>query len=186
MDLQSQQLLPAIRSMKSFEKVLDMPYTYCVLLDLHISMLKNVLQHAVKKEKKMFVHVDLIQGLSHDEAGTEYLCQELKPYGIISTKSSVIEKAKQKGVVAIQRAFIIDSNAMKKSVHLVKRTNPDFIELLPGVIPKVIKEVYEQTGKPIIAGGLIDSKMEVDQALQSGATAVTTSNPELWKLFLPK
>ncbi|BBP88103.1 hypothetical protein BsIDN1_17210 [Bacillus safensis] len=46
--------------------------------------------------KKMFVHVDLIHGIKHDEYGTEFICQEMKPAGIISTRSSVIVKSQKK------------------------------------------------------------------------------------------
>lgn len=166
--------------MKDFEKMLDTPFTYGVFLDLHVGMLKNVFKYANQYKKKMFLHVDLIQGLKNDEAAAEYLCQEIKPYGLISTKANVIMKARQKGIYATQRAFIIDSSALERSITLVKKTNPHYIEVLPGVVPKIIKELHERTGKPIFAGGLIDTPDEVEQAIQSGATAITTSNKKLW------
>ncbi|MGX1901231.1 glycerol-3-phosphate responsive antiterminator [Thermolongibacillus altinsuensis] len=186
MNFQGQKILPAVRSMKDFEKLLKMNYQYGVFLDIHIGMLKSVYEYANQHQKKMFLHVDLIQGLKSDEYATEFLCQQLKPYGLISTKSSVITKAKQKGVLAIQRTFIIDSNAMEKSISLIEKTNPDYIEVLPGVVPKVIRQLREKTGKAIFAGGLIESPEEVEEALNAGAIAVTTSNVELWRHFEPK
>ncbi|GMB09689.1 glycerol uptake operon antiterminator [Thermolongibacillus altinsuensis] len=186
MDFHGQKILPAIRSMKDFEKLLKMNYQYGVFLDIHIGMLKSVYEYANQHQKKMFLHVDLIQGLKSDEYATEFLCQQLKPYGLISTKSSVITKAKQKGVLAIQRTFIIDSNAMERSILLIEKTNPDYIEVLPGLVPKVIRQLREKTGKAIFAGGLIESPEEVEEALNAGAIAVTTSNVELWRHFEPK
>jgi glycerol uptake operon antiterminator len=186
MNFQGQKILPAVRSMKDFEKLLKMNYQYGVFLDIHIGMLKSVYEYANQHQKQMFLHVDLIQGLKSDEYATEFLCQQLKPYGLISTKSSVITKAKQKGVLAIQRTFIIDSNAMEKSISLIEKTNPDYIEVLPGVVPKVIRQLREKTGKAIFAGGLIESPEEVEEALNAGAIAVTTSNVELWRHFEPK
>jgi len=180
MSFYGQKIIPAIRSMKDFEKMLNSSFTYGVMLDIHISQLKSVIDYAKRHDKKLFVHIDLIQGLGHNEAGTEYVCQELKPYGIISTKGGVITTAKQKGIVVAQRAFIIDSNALNKSIQLVKKTDPDIIEVLPGVISKVIKYVKEETGKTIFAGGLIDTVEEVEQAIRYGASAITTSNTELW------
>ncbi|WP_409298633.1 glycerol-3-phosphate responsive antiterminator [Peribacillus sp. SCS-26] len=53
----------------------------------------------------MICRVDLIQRLKRD--GIEFVLQELKHYGLISTKSSVILKAKQKGVIAIRRMFLL-------------------------------------------------------------------------------
>jgi len=52
--------------------------------------------------------------------------------------------------------------------------------VLPGVIPSIIEEIKETTGIPILAGGLIRTKEDVQQALNAGATAVTTSREDLW------
>ena len=89
---------------------------------------------AKQHNKKMIYHVDLIHGIRSDEYATEFICQEYNPYGLISTKSSVILKAKQKGVIAIQRIFLIDSHALEKSYKLVQKTKPDYIEVLPGAM----------------------------------------------------
>ncbi|AKP45754.1 MULTISPECIES: glycerol-3-phosphate responsive antiterminator [Bacillus] len=184
MGFHGQKILPAIRSMKDFEKMLEMPYQYGVFLDLHLGMVKSVYEYARRYDKKMFLHIDLIHGLTSDENATEFIVQYAKPYGIISTKGSVILKAKQKGIFATQRAFIIDSSALERSVKLVEKTNPDYIEVLPGVVPKIIKELHVKTKKPIFAGGLIESAEEVEQALAAGACAITTSNVDLWKQFI--
>ncbi|PPA71982.1 glycerol-3-phosphate responsive antiterminator [Jeotgalibacillus proteolyticus] len=183
MAFNDQQLLPAIRSMKDFDKLLNYNYRYGVFLDLHISMLKSVYEYARSEGREMFLHMDLIHGLANDEHATEYICQTIKPYGIISTRSKVIQKARQLKVQAIQRTFVIDSNALDRSIQLIQKTDPDYIELLPGVVPKVIERVSEKTGKPIIAGGLIDTPEEVEAALSAGANAITTSSHILWKHF---
>jgi glycerol uptake operon antiterminator len=183
MSFNGQKILPAIRSMKDFEKMLHMNYEYGIFLDLHIGMVKSVMDLARQHDKKMFVHLDLISGLTGDEHGVEFIARYAKPYGIISTKGSALIKAKQKGLIATQRAFIIDSNALNRSIKLVQKADPDFIEVLPGVAPKIINMIRHQTGKPVFAGGLIETKEEVEAALQAGASAVTTSDIELWKEF---
>jgi len=183
MSFQGQKIIPAIRSMKDFEKMLKMPFTYGVLLEIHIGVLQSVMKLANDHKKKLFLHLDLIQGLNQDEAATEFVCQTMKPYGLISTKGNVIVKAKQRGVIATQRVFFIDSNAMKKSIQLIEKTDPDIVEVLPGLIPKAISRLKDKTGKIIFAGGLIETPEEVDKALEAGASAITTSNLDLWKYF---
>ena len=74
----------------------------------------------------------------------------------------------------------MDSSAITMNIELVSKTQPDYIEVLPGIIPDVIGEVANQTGIPVIAGGLIKSRENIDHALQQGAVAITTSNVELW------
>jgi glycerol uptake operon antiterminator len=183
MSFEGQKILPAIRSMKDFDKMLGTSFEYGVFLDLHVGMLKSVFQYAKQHNRKMFLHIDLIHGLANDEYGAEYVCQEIKPYGIISTKGNVIRKARQKGVYATQRMFVIDSSAMNRSIDLIHKTDPDYIEVLPGVVPKIITEIREKTGKPIFAGGLIETIEEVEAAIEAGATAITTSDRALWKHF---
>ncbi|MEH7110538.1 MULTISPECIES: glycerol-3-phosphate responsive antiterminator [Bacillaceae] len=179
-----QKILPASADMKDFERFLKSPYEIGVFLDMHIAQLKNVHMLAKIHGKKMIYHVDLIHGIKNDEYATEYICQEYKPYGLISTKSGVIQKAKQKGVMAVQRFFLIDSHALEKSYKLIEKTRPDYIEVLPGAMPWMIKEVKERVNIPIFAGGLIRTEAEVRNALDAGAAAITTSKRDLWDLFL--
>lgn len=178
----NQKILPASSSMKEFEKFLSSPYEIGVFLDMHIAQLKSISQMAKHYGKKMIYHVDMIHGIKNDDYATEYICQEFKPYGLISTKSSVILKAKQKGVIAVQRIFLIDTHALEKSYRLIEKTQPDYIEILPGAMPWMIQEVKDRVQTPIFAGGLIRTADEVHNALSAGATAITTSKTELWNL----
>lgn len=176
----NQIILPALTNMKEVETFLESSYEIGVILEVHIAQLKNISQMVKARGKNVFFHMDMIQGIKSDEYATEYICQEYKPYGIISTKSNVILKAKQKGVVAVQRVFLLDSHALEKSYRLIERTKPDYIEVLPGAIPWMITEVKERLNIPIFAGGLIRTQDDVERALQAGATAITTSKTALW------
>lgn len=178
-----QKILPASTNMKEFERFLKSSYNIGIFLDMHISQLKNITMMAKENGKKMIYHVDLIHGIKNDEYATEYICQEFKPFGLISTKAGVITKAKQKGVIAVQRIFLIDSHALEKSYQLLEKTLPDYIEVLPGAMPHMIKEVRERVKIPIFAGGFIRKPEDVHNALDAGATAITTSKRELWELF---
>jgi glycerol uptake operon antiterminator len=178
-----QKNLPAFSSIKQYEKFLRSDYEIGVFLETHISQLVNIHKLAQQYQKNIIYHVDLIHGLKNDDYATEYICQQYEPYGIISTKSNVILKAKQKGVIAIQRMFLIDSHALEKSYRLVEKTKPDYLEVLPGAMPWMIKEVKERTNTKIFAGGLIRTTQEVENALAAGADAITTSNREIWDYF---
>lgn len=179
-----QRVLPAAKHAKDFETILESPYEYMVVLSTHISMLQPLMQMAKKRNKKVLLHADLIQGLNNDDYAAEYLSQVIKPAGLISTRANVINKAKQNGLVAVQRLFLLDTNALEKGYALLERTKPDYIEVLPGIMPHIIREVAEQTGIPIIAGGLIRSEEDVEQALAAGAVGVTTSRKDLWKRYV--
>ncbi|WP_313886487.1 glycerol-3-phosphate responsive antiterminator [Bacillus sp. SD088] len=183
MAFHEQKILPALRDLRNFERLLDSQYEYFVLLEVRISNLRKIIHVAKKHGKKVLVHADLIQGLNTDDYAAEYICNDLKPAGIISTRSNMILKAKAKGILAIQRTFLLDTIALKKSYQLIERTQPDYIEVLPGVVSGLIHEIQAHTGCKIISGGLIRTEEQVQAALEAGAEAVTTSRMELWKAF---
>lgn len=178
--LDRQSILPAIRDMRDLEVFLASDYVVGVLLEVHIARLDAVFRLLSEHGKNVFIHLDLIQGLKADEYATEFICQTYRPYGIISTKGSVILKAKQKQVRTVQRLFLIDSSSLEKSYRMIERTRPDYIEVLPGLVPKYIREVKARTGIPVFAGGLISTADEVKAALDAGASVITTSNRTLW------
>lgn len=179
----NQPILPAVRKIKDLEKLMGLSYEYIIILDTHISQIKSIVQLAKSNGKKTILHADLIEGLKNDEYAAEYLCQMIHPSGIVSTRSGVIAKTKKNGLLAIQRLFLLDTNALERSYAMFERTRPDYIEVLPGVVPHIITEVSQRTGIPIFAGGLIRSVADVEAAIAAGASAVTTSNIELWKHY---
>jgi len=177
-----QVVLPAVNKPKDIEIVMRSSLTHMVLLGGHIAQLKQIVQLTKAHQKQVLLHADLIDGLKNDDYGVDYIMQEIAPLGIISTRANVVARAKQKGLLAIQRMFLLDSDALERSYAIVNKTKPDYIEVLPGIIPDMIKEVFERTQTPIIAGGLIRTEQDVNAAYKAGASAITTSRQELWKL----
>ena len=85
-------ILPAIRNMRDLEKLIKTDYKACVVLDMHIGHLKSIMELLKSHSIECYVHIDLIKGLSHDEFACEYIIQQYKPKGIVSTKAKVIKK----------------------------------------------------------------------------------------------
>jgi glycerol uptake operon antiterminator len=182
-DFYGQKVLPAVRKMRDLELLLNSRFEYLVLLDCHISQLMNVSQLARSHQKKLLIHADLVHGLKNDEYAVEFLCQTVKPAGIISTKSTAIMTAKKNKCLAIQRHFLLDTTALEMTYKITEKNQPDFIEVLPGVMPHIIEEMCSKLTIPILAGGLIRTIEEVEMARQAGAVAVTTSRREIWSQY---
>ncbi|MDQ6422929.1 glycerol-3-phosphate responsive antiterminator [Paenibacillus sp. LHD-117] len=176
-----QTVLPAARKPKEVEAVIASPFEYMVLLGGHLGHVKGLVDLAQSNGKKVLLHADLIDGLKNDEYAAEFLCQTIRPAGLISTRTGVIARTKQAGLIAVQRLFLLDSDALEKSYKLLEKTQPDYVEVLPGIMPEIIREVKDRTGVPVIAGGLIRTKEHVSEALAAGAAAITTSRSELWR-----
>ena len=68
---------------------------------------------------------------------------------------------------------MLDSMAMEKAKKHMEYAYADAFEILPGVIPKIIKKISNFTEIPIIAGGLIEDQNDTYTALSSGASAIS-------------
>lgn len=135
--------------------------------------------------KKALVHIDLIAGLSTKEISVEFIRRQTKADGIITTKPALVRRAKELGIFAVLRFFVIDSLALKNIENLEMQcgtSRPDFIEVLPGVMPKVLGRIAKVSRIPMIAGGLITEKEDVIAALSAGAIAVSSTNQDVWNL----
>lgn len=175
----NQKIIPAITSMKDFEAFLGSGLEYCVLMNLHISMMEQMIFMAKKKDKKVLLHIDLINGLSGDEYGCEYACQRLRADGVISTKGKVIETAKRNKKLAILRLFLIDTKSLEKGLALCNNVQPDYMEVLPGIASSIIPKLNARTKVPMMSGGLIRSRRDIEECLSNGACAVTISDMKL-------
>ena len=132
--------------------------------------------------KIAMVHMDLISGLSPKEIAVEFIKEQTEADGIISTKPSLIKKAKEMSMYTVLRVFLLDSMAfenIRQQQHMIK---PDFIEVLPGVMPKIIAQISHSVKVPIIAGGLITDNADVMGALSAGAMAVSSTNHKVWNM----
>ena len=128
----------------------------------------------------VIVHIDLTEGISRDKYGVEFLA-DLGVDGIISTKASLIRCAKEHGLITVQRFFAYDSQGVESIDEMLSQSSPDIIEVMPGVIGKIITR-FANAKAPLIAGGLIETKAEVTSALSLGAFAVSTGKEELWDI----
>ena len=150
----NQKILPAANNIKEFEKLMETDFEYVILLNSHIAQLTALMKLARRHQKKVLLHVDLVQGLRSDEYGAEYLCQKVKPAGLIfHADAGDPTWPKKRSLIAIQRIFLLDSHALNTSYRLIQSFQPDYIEVLPGIIPHIIREISDNTNVPILAGG---------------------------------
>lgn len=134
--------------------------------------------------KRVFLHLDLAEGLGRDEAAVRWCVEKLHVDGLISTRPSLLKLASELGAITIQRLFLMDSSSFEHGKRLLRNTPPDMAEVLPGIAPKAIRQLCETLEKPVIAGGLITEPREIALALQAGALAVSVGDPNLWHFTL--
>lgn len=137
--------------------------------------------HRVKEQGRLaMVHLDLVTGLDSREVAVDYIREMTEADGIISTRTSQINRARELGLYTVHRFFALDSRSLENIHRQSAATRPDCIEILPGVIPKVVARITREQKIPVIAGGMIDDKEDVMLALKAGAMAISTTKQELW------
>ena len=175
---------PVIAAVKTDEALTAALASPCSAVFLLASTLLTVdgLVHRIHDAGKLaVVHIDLVDGLSSREIADSLnaLCH---PDGIISTRPTLIRRARHRGLLTVQRAFILDSLSLTSLSGQLEQGKPDFVEILPGIMPRVIAEISARTQVPVIAGGLLRDKADVMAAMRAGAAAVSTSAPSLWDI----
>lgn len=151
-----------------------------IIFDLKASLttVADSIRRTHEANKKIFIHIDLADGIGKDKTGVEYLAQ-LGADGIISTKAPLIRHGNDAGLVTVQRFFALDSKGVDAISDMLSATSPDLIEIMPGIASKVIRRLTAGN-VPVIAGGLIETKQEITEALRNGAEGVSTGKQELW------
>ncbi len=174
-------VIAGVKNLDKFDDALNSPCDIIFLLSGSIFNIKDIVGRAKEKNKTIFIHVDLLDGFSKDAVALKYIYEEIKPDGIISTKNSQLKAAKALGFMTVQRIFIIDSLSIDTAIKASQMINPDAIEIMPGIMPKITKKMSDELDVPVIVGGLISEKEEISKALESGALGVSTSSSSLWR-----
>ena len=156
------------------------PVQVLFYLSANLLTVAERIRQAHEAGRYVLVHLDLAEGIGRDRAGLMYLAQAGAD-GIISTRAQMIQIAKELGMLTVQRFFLLDSKGIESIDEMLRHTSPHLIELMPGVICKSIRR-FGNGSIPVIAGGLIETKTEVFDALGCGATAVSTGRKDLWYL----
>ena len=175
-------VIAAVKDAAGLAAALRSDVTVVFLLGFDMLTVSDMVAKAQQAGKRVFVHVDLVEGLASREIAVDFIARNTAADGIISTKDSLIRRGRELGLVTIRRVFLLDSMALANIERHVSQDSSDLIEVLPGLMPKIIRQLTSVVKKPIIAGGLICDKEDVTGALGAGAIAVSTTNPTVWSM----
>lgn len=130
----------------------------------------------------IMLHIDLLAGLTSDEAGLRYLAGLGRVDGIITVRPHMVAAARKQGLASILLIFLQDGRAVDRGLHIIEQSQPDIIELVPGAAALEIAPAFANVPMPRIAGGLIRTADLVRRLLDSGCNAISTSTADLWHL----
>lgn len=178
--LERNPIIPAIKNENGLKEAKECGSEIVFVIMSNLMNIKNIVESLKESGKIVFVHVDMIEGLSSSNYVVDYLMEYTKADGIITTKHNIVAFAKKNNICVIQRFFILDSFSFKNTITHIRENKPNAVEILPGVMPKIIKRICNLVNIPVITGGLIDEKEDIINALNSGAEGISTTDMELW------
>lgn len=180
--LEDSPIIAAIKDEDGLKKCLSSDSRVVFILYGDIVSIADIVETVKASGKIAMVHLDLITGLSSREIAVDFLKKYTKADGIITTKPTLIKRAKELGLYTILRLFIIDSMAYENIERQVKSARPDLIEVLPALMPKIVAKICKISSTPVIAGGLVSDKEDIMALLQAGVTSVSSTNESIWFL----
>ncbi len=174
---------PMIAAVRSDEDLQECFKTHCKIIFILYGTICNI-SEIVKKVKAhgkiAIVHMDFVSGMTIKDISVEFILKNADADGIVSTKPNLVKEAHKQGFIAIQRTFLVDSIALSSLEKQIELSSPSAVEIMPGIMPDIIKKVKGLIDIPVISGGLLSEKKHVITALSAGADAVSTTNHALW------
>lgn len=165
-------VIAAVKDDKGLRRCFDTECQVVFILYGNICSIGGIV-HQIKSHGKIaIVHADLASGLSSKEIAIDFIRQNTEADGIISTKPMLVKRAMELELIGVQRTFIIDSMAMSTTKKQIDAFRPDLVEVMPGIMPRVLKEIKSYTDIPIIAGGLISDKKDIMAAFSDRKSVV--------------
>ncbi len=184
--LEANPIIAAVKDDRGLSLALKEDVEIIFVLYGDICTIPQIVDRIKKSDKVAVVHVDLISGLNNSkDVCLDFIKDNTEADGIITTKSSLIAHARELELNTVLRYFILDSMALQNIEKQAKSSayKPDVIEFLPGIIiPKMISRINKVSRVPIIAGGLIEDREDVMNALDAGAMAISSTNEMVWGL----
>ncbi len=174
---------PVIAAVKNEAQLENALRSECEVVFLLFGDLLNVteLTERVREAGKFpVVHLDLVNGLSPRDIAVDFIAKTTRAGGIISTRPALVRRAKELGLFTVLRVFVIDSMALENLARDRLNVEPDVLEILPGVMPEILRRICRSVPTPVVAGGLLSQKKDVLAALDAGAVAVSTTDETLW------
>jgi len=182
--LKQSPVIAGIRNLNDVSLALEKKVNVLFIIKGDIFDLIKVKEQLSSLDVLLFAHMELIEGVARDKAGVSFLGRKIGIDGILTTHANLIKFARKEGLIAVQRLFVLDSEALKTGIEVMQSCKPDAVEILPGIIlPNLKEDIKNLNFPPIIAGGLIRTCEDVKKILEAGALAVSTSKKELWGRF---
>ncbi len=179
--LEQTRIIPAVRAPEFLVQAARAPGKIVYFLFGNPEDIGKMADVAFAYGKVPILNLDLASGLARDQAAVSFLSRR-KVLGIISTHPEPLRAARDCGLFAIKRTFLLDSTALLGSLRSLDQFLPDAVEVLPAMTaPHILAKLRKvHPTLPVIAGGLVRNLREIEDLVQQGVSSVSVSDSSLW------
>ncbi len=179
--LDQTRIIPAVRSPEFLTRSSQAPGKIVYFLFGNPENTEEMMELVADCGKVPIINIDLAAGLARDQAAVSYLAHR-QVQGIISTHPEPLRAARDLGLFAIKRTFLLDSAAVESALRSLDQFMPDALEVLPAMAsPHIVNRLHQMyPNLPVIAGGLITTMREIDDLINRGINTVSVSDYRLW------
>lgn len=143
---------------ENLEFAVNSKVSFVILMNGRLNELVSLKFKSCNDKKRIILHTDLVKGLSNDKEAVNFIKEHINPVGIVSTKSGMLKAAKKKGLITVQRIFLIDSDSLKNAIASIKENNPNAVEIMPALASSIVRDIKNEIQRPIILGGLVKKR----------------------------
>ena len=179
--IEASPIIAAVKNDEGLARILASDLKVIFVLYGDLCSIAGIVDRLRDAGKYPIVHADLITGLGSKEVAVDFLSQS-GASGIISTRPAFIKRGRELGLFTVHRFFVFASLSLQSVARSAAASHPDVVEILPGLMPRVIARVCSAVRQPVICGGLIEDKGDVMAALGAGAVAISTTDEAVWDL----
>lgn len=180
--LEESPIIAAVKDSEGLKNSLNSECKVIFVLYGTLCDIGEIVDEIKKNNKIAIVHVDMISGLAAKDVAVDFIKKNTSADGIISTKQQLCKHAKELGLLTIQRTFVVDSIAVSTLKKQLEVFQPDAVEIMPGIMPRILNVIRSYTKSTLIAGGLLADKQDCIHALEAGADGVSTTKEALWDM----
>lgn len=177
-------VIASVFGVDSVPKFLSSDCQVCILAHVALHELEGLLHVLTDAGKFTFVNIDACSGLGQDRGAVEYL-KKIGTEGVVSTKTTLIQRANTMDMVTMQKVFVTDRSNLPRSTTAVEQSKPHLVQVMPWPVIAHLSPAERSSLAPFIAAGFLRTGDDVARALREGAKGVSTSATELWDLAAP-
>lgn len=172
-------VIAALYGTENLQAFLKSKAEICIVANIALRHVAGVLQELKKRNKLIVLNIDSCEGLSQDKEAIEFLA-EIGISVLLSTRVQTLQKAKQCGLLTMQKVFVTDRSTWPRSLKAISLTAPNLVQIMPSPMLAYLSEDDKKRLPPIVASGFICNQNDITKNMAQGAVAVSSSDARLW------